>query len=118
MAKGPRGEKRPADVIGNAVKVMRIASPAHISTSYVKRQNLTRRFTRLTNGFSNKVANHAHMVALYTTWYNWICVHETLRVSRAMAAGLTDRLWYMEDVLAQPDARDAPLKKRGSYMAR
>ena len=87
--------------------------PEHISTSYVERQNLTmrmsmRRFTRLTNGFSKKVENHVHMVALYTVFYNWTRVHKTLRTSPAQAAGLTDRLWDMSDVVALIAAVEQP----------
>jgi hypothetical protein len=63
-----------------------------------------RRFTRLTNGFSKKVENHGHMVALYTVWYNWVRIHKTLRVTPAMAAKLTDKLMSMEDVVALIDA--------------
>jgi IS1 family transposase len=78
--------------------------PKHISTSYAERQNPTmpmhmRRFTRLTNGFSKKVANHAHMVALYTVFYNFTKIHKTLRVTPAMQAGLTDRVWTMADLV-------------------
>ena len=67
---------------------------AHVSTSYAERQNLTmrmhmRRFTRLTNAFSKKAENHGHMVALYTTWYNFVRQHKTLRCSPSMAAGLS-----------------------------
>ena len=69
-----------------------------------------RRFTRLTNGFSKKVENHMHMVALYTMFYNFCRIHKTLRVTPAMEAGLTDRVWDMEDILAIMDER-AP--KRG-----
>jgi hypothetical protein len=58
-----------------------------------------RRFTRLTNGFSKKLQNHEHMVALYALWYNFVRVHKTLRMSPAMAAGIETRLWSMEDVL-------------------
>jgi hypothetical protein len=70
----------------------------HVSTSYAERQNLSmrmhmRRFTRLTNAFSKKFENHVHMVALYTVFYNWLRTHKTLRVTPAMEAGLTDRLW-------------------------
>lgn len=88
--------------------------PKHISTSYVERQNLTmrmhmRRFTRLTNGFSKKVENHAHMVALYTVFYNWTKIHKTLKVTPAMEAGLTDHLWDMADVVALVDEALAPL---------
>lgn len=80
-------------------------SQKHISTSYVERQNLTmrmhmRRFTRLTNAFSKKFENHTHMVALYTVFYNWTKIHKTLRTTPAMAAGLTDRVWDMADVVA------------------
>jgi IS1 family transposase len=82
--------------------------PKHVSTSYVERQNLTmrmamRRFTRLTNAFSKKLENHAHMVALYALWYNFVRVHKTLRISPAMAAGIENRLWSMEDVVAMID---------------
>jgi hypothetical protein len=62
-----------------------------------------RRFTRLTNAFSKKLANHEHMVALYALWYNFVRVHKTLRVSPAMAAGIESRLWSMEDVVAMID---------------
>ncbi len=76
----------------------------HVSTSHVERQNLTmrmqmRRFTRLTNAFSKKFENHMHMVALYTVWYNFVRIHKTLRVTPAMAAGLTDRVWDMADIV-------------------
>jgi IS1 family transposase len=82
--------------------------PKHVSTSYVERANLTmrmamRRFTRLTNAFSKKLENHAHMVALYALWYNFVRVHKTLRVSPAMAAGIESRLWSLEDVVALID---------------
>jgi IS1 family transposase len=78
--------------------------PDHISTSYTERANLTmrmsmRRFTRLTNAFSKKLENHAHMVALYALWYNFVRIHKTLRVSPAMAAGIETRLWSMEGVV-------------------
>jgi IS1 family transposase len=80
----------------------------HISTSYVERANLTmrmsmRRFTRLTNAFSKKLENHAHMVALYALWYNFVRQHKTLRTSPAQAAGIDSRLWSMEDVVAMID---------------
>ncbi len=82
--------------------------PRHISTSYTERANLTmrmsmRRFTRLTNAFSKKLENHAHMVALYVLWYNFVRIHKTLRTSPAMAAGIETRLWSMEDVVAMID---------------
>ena len=77
--------------------------PKHFSTSFVERQNLSmrmgmRRFTRLTNGFSKKLENHGHMVALYFMHYNFCRVHKTLRVTPAMEAGLTDHVWEIEDL--------------------
>ena len=77
--------------------------PKHISTSYIERQNLNvrmgvRRFTRLTNAFSKKLANHAHAVALFYVWYNWCRRHKTLRTTPAQAAGLTDE-WFDADWL-------------------
>jgi IS1 family transposase/predicted HTH domain antitoxin len=75
----------------------------YISTSYVERQNLTmrmslRRFTRLTNAFSKKIENHAHAVALHFMYYNFVRIHKTLRVTPAMAAGLSKKLWSIEDL--------------------
>jgi len=72
-----------------------------------------RRFTRLTNGFSKKVENHGHAVALYFAYYNFCRVHQTLRVTPAMEAGLTDHVWGVDELVAlipQPVA-----KKRGPY---
>lgn len=81
----------------------------HISTSYVERQNLTmrmhmRRFTRLTNAFSKRFESHVNMVALYTVWYNWVRIHKTLKVTPAMAAGITEKLMGFEDIVALIDA--------------
>jgi IS1 family transposase len=78
--------------------------PKHISTSFVERQNLTmrmgmRRFTRLTNGFSKKVQNHAAMVAIHFMHYNFARIHKTLRVTPAMAAGLADHVWSLEEIV-------------------
>jgi IS1 family transposase len=77
--------------------------PKHISTSFVERQNLTmrmgmRRFTRLTDGFSKKVENHAAMVAIHFMHYNFARIHKTLRVTPAMAAGLADHVWSLEEI--------------------
>ena len=85
--------------------------PRHVSTSYTERANLTmrmsmRRFTRLTNAFSKKLQNHEY---LYALWYNFVRIHKTLRVTPAMAAGIADRLWSMEDVVALIDARSAKI---------
>lgn len=79
-----------------------------VSTSYVERQNLTmrmhmRRFTRLTNAFSKKAENHALAVALHFTYYNFVRIHKTLRVTPAMAAGLTETLWSVEDLVRLTD---------------
>ena len=75
-----------------------------ISTSYVERQNLTlrmsnRRFTRLTNGFSKKIENHKHMMAIHMMHYNFCRIHQTLRVTPAMEAGITDHVWSLGEVL-------------------
>ena len=81
------------------------SDPKHISTSYVERQNLTmrmhmRRFTRLTNGFSKKIEMHAHMVALHFAYYNFCKIHQTLRVTPAMEAGLSDHPWELVELIA------------------
>ncbi len=82
------------------------------STSYVERQNLTmrmsmRRFTRLTNAFSKKVENHEHAVALHFMHYNFARIHQTLRVSPAMASNVTDKLWNVTDIVQMADAFEA-----------
>lgn len=97
----------------------------HVSTSYVERQNLTmrmhmRRFTRLTNGFSKKVESHAHAVALHFMYYNFVRIHQTTKVTPAMAAGVTDKLWDVSDIVALLEEREqetAPTK-RGPYKKR
>ncbi len=75
-----------------------------ISTSYVERQNLTmrmhmRRFTRLTNAFSKKVENHMHAISLYFMFYNYCKIHKTLRITPAMASGITDHVWELTDIV-------------------
>jgi IS1 family transposase len=115
-----KGRYSPADCIG--AKKERIEgnpNPKYVSTSYAERQNLTmrmhmRRFTRLTNAFSKKFENHAHMVAMYAVWYNWIRIHKTLRVTPAMEAKLTNRLWSWEEIVKAMDP-DVPAKRRGPY---
>jgi hypothetical protein len=94
-----------------------------ISTSYVERANLTmrmsmRRFTRLTNGFSKKIDNHVHALALYFAFYNFTRIHKTLKVTPAMAAGITDRLWSMEDIAERIEANRPQPGKRGPYKKR
>ncbi|MEZ5805933.1 MAG: IS1 family transposase [Rhizobiaceae bacterium] len=97
--------------------------PAHVSTSHIERANLTmrmanRRFTRLTNAFSKKFENHVHMVVLYTVWYNFIRVHKTLKMSPAMAAGVSKTLWSMADLCEKIDAVAPKPGPRGSYKKR
>jgi IS1 family transposase len=115
----PQGDKRysPAKCIG-AKKREITGEPdrKHISTSFVERQNLTmrmhmRRFTRLTNAFSKKIENHACAVALHSMYYNFVRLHQTLKVSPAMAAGVTDRLWEMVDVVDVLDAFEIKRKR-------
>ncbi len=84
----------------------------HVSTSIVERQNLTmrmsmRRMTRLTNGFSKKIENLEHAVALYFTYYNFCRIHQTLRVSPAMAAGVTAKLWNIEDIVKLLETKES-----------
>lgn len=118
---GGKGRYSPADCTG--IRKNRIEGNPdidHVSTSYVERSNLTmrmhmRRFTRLTNGFSKKVENHAYAVALHMMYYNFVRIHKTLKVSPAMAAGVTDRLWEIGDIAALVDAADAKPTKRGPY---
>ena len=104
----PEAEKRysPAQCIG-AQKMPINGQPdmKHVSTSYVERQNLTmrmsmRRFTRLTNGFSKKVENHAFHIALHYMHYNFCRIHKSLRITPAMAAGVTDHVWDIKDIVA------------------
>jgi IS1 family transposase len=95
----------PATCIGCDMKtVSGNPDPKHVSTSFVERQNLTmrmsmRRFTRLTNGFSKKLDNHGHAVALYFMHYNFCRIHKTLRVTPAMEAGITDHAWTLEELV-------------------
>jgi IS1 family transposase len=123
---GGGGRYSPAECKGiRKDKMIGKPDPAHISTSFVERQNLTmrmhmRRFTRLTNAFSKKVENHAHAVALHFFFYNFCRIHQTLRVTPAMAANVTDRVWDVEDLvrmIEEEEAANAP-KTRGPYKKR
>jgi hypothetical protein len=115
-----KGRYSPAECCG--IRKMKIEGEPelkHVSTSYVERANLTmrmsmRRFTRLTNAFSKKLDNHIHALALYFAFYNFTRIHKSLKITPAMAAGLTDRLWSMEDIVAMIDVRAEPAK-RGPY---
>ena len=97
----------------------------HINTSFVERQNLTlrmhiRRMTRLTNAFSKKFEAHANAVALHFVYYNFCRIHKTLRVTPAMAAGVTDRLWDVAEIVALVEAKEPAVatKGRGPYKKR
>src|ERR1700730_9686423 len=124
----PEASRRysPTECLGTRKhKITGNPDPDHVSMSYVERQNLTmrmhiRRFTRLTNAYSKKLENHAHAVALHATFYNFVRQHASLnKWTPAMAAGLTDRIWDMEDIVALIETReDAAPRKRGSYKPR
>ena len=115
-----KGRYSPSECTG-AIKTAIDGQPdtKHISTSYSERSNLTMRtsngrFTRLTNAFSKKFENHAHMVAIYAVWYNFLRIHKTIRVTPAMASGLSETVMDWAQIVEAMDA-DAPAKKRGPY---
>ena len=111
-----RGRYSPAECIGTRVSVVAgDPDPANISTSFAERQNLTmrmsmRRFTRLTNAFSKRFENHCHALALYFFWYNWVRQHKTHKLTPAMAAGLTDSVMEMSDLVAMLDEREEKIR--------
>jgi IS1 family transposase len=121
-----KGRYSPAECIG--AKKERIEGDpdkANTRTSYVECSNLTikmhmRRFTRLTNAFSKKIENHAYAVALHIMYYNFVRVHLTMRMSPAMAAGVSGRLWEVSDIVALIEADEAKTAttKRGPYKMR
>jgi len=100
------GRYSPPVCTGSTVKKIEgNPDPRHISTSYVERANLTirmgmRRFTRLTNAFSKKVENHVHALAMFFMFYNFARVHQTLRVTPAMEAGIADHVWTVEEIVS------------------
>ncbi|MGH9739985.1 MAG: IS1 family transposase, partial [Candidatus Acidiferrales bacterium] len=111
----------PATCIGCDMKVVSgKPNPRRVSTSHVERANLTmrmsmRRFTRLTNGFSKKLENHGHALALYFMHYNFCRVHQTLRVTPAMEAGLADHVWSIQELMGLLSAEEAsPAEPRRS----
>lgn len=117
-----KGKYSPAECIGTQKhRIEGDPDLKHVSTSYVERQNLTirmhmRRFTRLTNGFSKKVENHAYAVALHMMYYNFVRLHSKLRTSPAMAAGVSKRLWEIGDIVALVEAEEAKADRtRGPY---
>ncbi len=115
----PEAEKRysPAQCIGcRSTVIVGDPDPAHISTSFAERQNLSvrmglRRYTRLTNAFSRKIENHAAAVALYYFAYNFIKIHRTLRMTPAMGARVTDRLWEVSDLVELLEAEERGLER-------
>ncbi|MDI1295778.1 MAG: helix-turn-helix domain-containing protein [bacterium] len=115
------GRYSPAECTGaKKIRIEGNRDIAHVSTSYVERQNLTirmhmRRFTRLTNAFSKKVENQEYAVALHMMYYNFVRIHKTLRVTPAMAAGVTDRLWEVADIAKLVEDAEAKPAKRGPY---
>jgi IS1 family transposase len=122
---GPKGRYSPAECTGiRKERVEGRPDPAHVSTSYVERQNLTmrmqmRRFTRLTNAFSKKIENHCHSLALYFVWYNWVRIHKAHKLTPAMAAGITDKLMEMKDIVALMDDAEmkATIQKRAAMLS-
>lgn len=107
----PETRYSPAECIGTEmVGISGRPKREHISTSHVERQNLTmrmkmRRFTRLTNGFSKKLDNHIAAIALHYMHYNFCRIHQTLRVTPAMAAGVTDHVWDISDIAGLLDSK-------------
>jgi IS1 family transposase len=108
-----KGRYSPAECTGTVkTRIEGSPDPKHVSTSYVERSNVTmrmsmRRFTRLTNAHSKKVENHCHALALYFTWYNWARINSAVRMSPAMAAGITDTLLDWTDLVKMIDAYHA-----------
>jgi IS1 family transposase len=118
---GPEKKYSPGICTGiTGKKIQGRPDARYVSTSFVESHNQKmrqhmRRFTRLTAGHSKKFANHCHALALYFAFYNFIKRHSTLRVSPAMQAGITDRLWEMSDIVALIDARAEPVKRPATY---
>jgi IS1 family transposase len=122
--RGPSKKYSPGVIVSQSKEVV-FGNPDHskISTSHVERQNLNirmgnRRFTRLTNGFSKKLENHSHSLALYFFHHNFCRIHKGLRVTPAMAANVSDRLMDMSDLVQIMDAMEEPSKPRGPYNKR
>ena len=101
-----KGRYSPADCTGiRKTPIEGKPDPKHISTSFVERSNLSirmgnRRMTKLTNAFSKKAENHAHMMAIYFMHYNFVRIHQTLKITPAMAAGVTSKLWEISDMVS------------------
>jgi len=114
---GPERKYSPGVCTGvSGRKVVGNPNANYVSTSFVEKHNQSmrqhmRRFTRLTAAHSKKFANHVHMVALYTVWYNWVRINSAVKMAPAMAVGLTDRLWEMDDLTKLVEAYE--LQRRG-----
>ncbi len=121
FGEAPEGQRRysPPQIIGEERTVIEgTPDMKHVSTSYLELQNLTkrmgmRRFTRPTNGFSKKVENHVHAIALHFMHYNFGRIHKTLRVTPAMEAGISDHVWSLKEIAAL--VPEPEVKKRGTY---
>ena len=114
----PEGQRRYSPPVCTGTHRYRIEGnpdPKHVSTSYVERQNLNirmgnRRMTRLTNAFSKKAVNHSHMMAIYFMHYNFVRIHQTLKITPAMAAGVTPKLWEMSAMVAVLEECEAAIQ--------
>jgi hypothetical protein len=123
-AVGPEKKYSPGECVGTRKEPIS-GNPdlAKVSTSHVERMNLSmrmgmRRFTRLTNAFSKKIDQHIAALSLYFVFYNFVKTHKAHKLSPAMAAGVADRLWSVEDIVALIDARAPKPGKRGPYKKR
>jgi transposase-like protein len=118
----PEAEKRyspPICLGAEKTEIRGLPNPEHSSTNYVERQNLSmrmgmRRFTRLTNAFSKKRTNHMHALSIYFMHYNFVRIHQTLRCTPAMEAGVTNRLWNLNDIIQIVDEWEANQKADNS----
>ncbi len=123
-SKGHEKKYSPAECTGTQKRLVEgRPKKEDISTSYVERQNLTmrmsmRRFTRLTNAFSKKLENHAHSVALHFMHYNFCRIHQTLGVTPTMEAGVTNRLWDIDDIIRMVDEAAPKPKRPKTYKKR
>lgn len=125
---GPEVRYSPAECIGcERIGVTGNPDPKHVSTSYVERHNLTlrmgmRRYTRLTNAHSKRLRNHTAALGLFLCYYNFCRIHRSLRVTPAMAAGVSSRVWEIADLVAllpaPAAAKRGPYKKRGAEVGR
>ena len=113
QGEGKGNEKRysPAECLGTKeTRISGTPNPKFVTTSHIERQNLTmrmhmRRFTRLTNAFSKKIENHCYAIALHFVYYNFVKIHKTIRVTPAMEAGLTKKLWEVSDIVKLTDVK-------------